>query len=698
MKHRAVEILMDIMRSADGKVFTGHLMDMYEIGERTLKNDLKHINAYLISLNQAPLRITSEGKILLSPNTDRTFILESLGQQALTVYTMLPQEREIMQFVMLLNASGYVTIGEIAKKMDISQVTAINDISRLKEQFLTQGVYIKSSPGKGIRLVYVERSARHVLISLLSRMIDQFDGNYSVFQNIILHQLNFRYPLEWFWSKVKFYDIQLRMNLPEDDIKIAALYFFVAMNRRLGGFPISEEEQEDTEGLDKRGLKKLYQLIAQELGLEPEDGELAVLGNDARLFQFCIPREENPYIHQKIKTRVIDFIGNISQQLNVALYSDEILLELLIQYFINERKMNEKLEPALINQMKADYPHIYQAVLECLDFLADDIRYDDYGEITYIVMYLVAAMDRMEPAEKKLNVLVACPGGVAVGQLLASRVKRIFNFHIAGICSANSLYYDERIKGVDFVISAINIAKSDKPVIVVDPLLSREDIINIYELSYLILSERKTQGVVEDRLDREMARLQKIVLENQYSPDRIEIEAAVRLLNEKFSMQKEGGTIRLRQLFLPEFVQKTAICHDWEDALRMAARPLIRYQRISRGYVDATVENCKLNGPYFILREGFGIAHALPEKGLIEPCLGLLYIEEGVDFGHDFFGPVHMLFYTCFRESSQWNLKILRALISIAENNSLCGKMSEKDVQGIYEAISKVLIDSLSGE
>ena len=100
----------------------------------------------------------------------------------------------------------------------------------------------------------------------------------------------------------------------------------------------------------------------------------------------------------------------------------------------------------------------------------------------------------------------------------------------------------------------------------------------------------------------------------------------------------------------------------------------------------------------FILREGFCIAHALPEKGLIEPCLGLLYIEEGVDFGHEFFGPVHMLFYTCFRESSQWNLKILRTLISIAENSDLCGKISAKDGHGIYEIILEVLTDGLDGE
>lgn len=166
--------------------------------------------------------------------------------------------------------------------------------------------------------------------------------------------------------------------------------------------------------------------------------------------------------------------------------------------------------PLLINQMKADYPHIYRAVLECLDSLTDEIRCDDYEEITYIVMYLIAAMDRVGPAEKKLSVLIACPGGVAVGQLLASKVRRIFNFHIIGICSANSLYYDERMKRADFVISAINIAKSDRPVIVVDPLLSREDIINIYELSYMILSEKRAEGFVEDRLDREMTRLQKL--------------------------------------------------------------------------------------------------------------------------------------------------------------------------------------------
>jgi len=51
-------------------------------------------------------------------------------------------------------------------------------------------------------------------------------------------------------------------------------------------------------------------------------------------------------------------------------------------------------------------------------------------------MYLAAAIERIGLSEKKLNILIACPGGVAVGQLLASRVRRVFNFHIVGICSA----------------------------------------------------------------------------------------------------------------------------------------------------------------------------------------------------------------------------------------------------------------------
>jgi mannitol operon transcriptional antiterminator len=695
MKHRAVEILMDIMRSADGKVFTGQLMEMYQIGDRTLRNDLKQINEYLISLGQSPLRIMAEGKILLPPKADRMFMLESLGDQALKVYTMLPREREMIQFIFLLNAGNYVTMGEIAAKMDISQVTAINDISRLRDQFLTRGIQIKSSPGRGICLIYTERSVRHVLISLLTRIFEQFDGNYNVFQNIVLGQLDFSYPLDWFWTKVNYYERQSKLNLSEDDLKIITLYFFVAMNRCLKDFYITEAEVETETELDDWKLKNLYRSIAKECSIEIRQEELAVLHNDARLFQVCAPCEENPYEYQKIKTRVIDFLGSISKQLGVNLYSDEVLLELLIQYFVNERKMNEKLDDQLILQMREDYFQIYQAVSETLDLLTDDIRYDDLEEITYIVMYLAAAIERIGLSEKKLNILIACPGGVAVGQLLASRVRRVFNFHIVGICSAGSLYYDERMKEADFVISAINIARTDKPVVVVDPMLSREDIINIYEVSYAILNRQKPPNDSVNKLEQELEKLQKTVWERQEPSDREKLETAIRSLNQAFGNPRQDGLDGLRSVFKPEYVQKVTRCDNWEQALKLAAEPLIQDHRLSREYVDATIENCKINGPYFILREGFCIAHALPDKGLIKPCLGLLFIQEGVDFGHEFFGPVHMLFYTCFRESGQWNLKILRSLISLAEDNVKCGEIAAQDCQRMYEGILKIIAEDL---
>lgn len=693
MKKRTVEILMTVMQNANGKVFTAQLMQMYQISERTLKNDLKHINVYLASQQAGPVKISAEGKLLLPRDINRNQILESLGQEALKVYTLQPKEREILQFIMLLNAEKYVTVGEIADRLAISYVTTMNDISRLKEKFLTQGIIIKSSPGKGLWLEYTERSVRHVLISLLARCFEQLEGSYSVFQNIVLNQLDFVYTLDWIADRILLYRKKQGINLTEDGLKVLTLYLFVAINRCSKGFYVERKELSQNTDYDDKKLIAIYRGVAAEAGLEIREAELTVLHNDATILD--VPKNDNPYEYQKAKTRVIDFINSISGQLGIDLYTDDVLLELLIQYFMNDRKLNTRLDEQLITQMRNDYPQVYQAVSESLDLVTEDVLYNDLEEITYIAMYLVAALERRASTVRRLKVLIACPGGVAVGQLLASRVRRIFNFNIVGISSANSLYYDDRVKNVDFVISAINIAKITKTVVVVDPLLSKEDINHIYEVSYTILNEKRRHNFNENNLETELTRLKKTV-DAQIDPEKkSELEMAIKQLNSRFGQQKKKDHEDIKTLFQPEFVQRIETCTDWEEALRIAAIPLIEHGKISPEYVDATIDNCKMNGPYFVLREGFAIAHALPDKGMKEPCLGLLYVKEGVDFGHDFFGPVHMLFYTCFSEAGQWNHQILRVLIGMAESVELYQQISGADPQELYELIVNTLLKNI---
>lgn len=74
---------------------------------------------------------------------------------------------------------------------------------------------------------------------------------------------------------------------------------------------------------------------------------------------------------------------------------------------------------------------------------------------------------------------------------------------------------------------------------------------------------------------------------------------------------------------------------DWEDAIRIAAQPLIADMSITNNYIEAMINNVKKFGTYIVVAPKVAMPHSRPEDGVNKNCLALLKINEGVFFGDE---------------------------------------------------------------
>lgn len=81
-----------------------------------------------------------------------------------------------------------------------------------------------------------------------------------------------------------------------------------------------------------------------------------------------------------------------------------------------------------------------------------------------------------------------------------------------------------------------------------------------------------------------------------------------------------------------------------EEAIRIAAQPLVDQKKITSGYVEAMLRVLEEMGTYMVISPGVAIAHARPSEDVKEDCVSLSIFSSGVMFGHEENDPVDIVF------------------------------------------------------
>ncbi len=71
---------------------------------------------------------------------------------------------------------------------------------------------------------------------------------------------------------------------------------------------------------------------------------------------------------------------------------------------------------------------------------------------------------------------------------------------------------------------------------------------------------------------------------------------------------------------------------NWEEAIRIASEPLLEKQKIEERYIEEMINNIKRLGPYVVLMPRVAMPHSRQKHGVIENCISLLKLDNGVSF------------------------------------------------------------------
>lgn len=137
--------------------------------------------------------------------------------------------------------------------------------------------------------------------------------------------------------------------------------------------------------------------------------------------------------------------------------------------------------------------------------------------------------------------------------------------------------------------------------------------------------------------------------------------------------------------YLKERITIIDAAASWEEAIAIAAKPLIEEQAITEDYIKAMVQNVINNGSYIVIVPGFAMPHARPETGVLKNGLAFLKLKKPVIFPDEKEVRVMIVLAAC---DPEWHLDLMGELSEILMEDEILNQLFEANNK---ETVLKIL-------
>lgn len=643
------------------------LSNKFNVSDRMIRNYISYIEDFLSDNNMDYLLYKESDKITFKGTKKQSEqILNIIINNGFYEYKLTSDERQLIIKLLLFINNKYITLSDFENILFTSKVTVYKDLKKVISELEKNKIFLNENKRFGF-LLNMEESERinaiYKLIKTLkisSKKFLEFDTH-----NICIWFIHNKLNLNIYKNKVKtvlsITEQHYKLIMTENEFYDMVLMLCIMLQRTKNGHFIKDtNDVSDTKYLTVS--KHILDLILDDTSEKYILNETAFLANN--LIKKSLIKFNKDERKQQINFYIIvkSFLYKLSQEYNINFLNDYKLQEFLTAHITglyNRQKNKEYISNPYKDDLIINYPKDYEKLLNNINTLEYDlgIKLDD-NEITYILMHIVAALERMKRDVKEVKVLVMCHTGIGTSQFLAEKLKNNFKIKIEDITSSH--YVKSRIfikpeefcKKYDLIITTTPLIGAPVPWIEVSPILTNEDINNINTL----LSEISKNLPIKE--------------ETSIKSKRPITETSIKVINNNIN-----DKVLFSSLLKKENIILDKDIKDWKEAIITAGEPLLWEKKIKADYLRAMVNNALDNGPYFVFAPGIALAHANPKYGVIELGGSFLRLKHPISFGHKKNDPVKFIIVLSVLEGKD-NLNMIFKLM-----NTLCSREAFKELE-----------------
>lgn len=679
MRKRSTEILEKLILSNSKNMEVKKLITTYRISLKTLRTDVNEINDFLLEAKMSPTKLNEKEKLILLEK-DIMKIQDRLNHMDTYSYKMSREERQIYIIAELLMSQDYITMQNLAKKLNVSRNTILNDFETVKDYCLAFNVNVLMKSSKGIKIECDQKDRNNLLMQIFHDLEDDYMEK-SFFHQLIQRKLGMKIPLEMIKEDLREYMEQQHMLVSDRVFSYVSIYLFVILNRKINKKRRTVEKLTGDTASDN-----LLNWFADKYEVRINKNDVKDFGRYMKQHDFNISSEQKEINDVELYGIIVYFLQMVGEDIECSLQSDTVLIESLLERIRTLKNWEDyDFEMPLSDELPIPKEILEKTIEKNSIILERYLGYPLTKEMKESIMiHICAAFVRNLEYLNLLEVLIVCPGSMATGKYLEAQVKNYFDFRVAAVIPSRDVEEFLKSNKIDFVISTVNVRSESVPCVKVQAQLTMNDINAIQNIAFLLgrkenKSENESRYVEQNFLD-----VMKTFLEKLDASKRDEFFDEVYSLMET-KIQSTGKSI-LAQMLDPSKIMIKQEKITWEQGILQAADILEKKGCVGSDYGKKAVENVKEYGDYIIISKGIALAHAgKKEAHVYKDGLSLVMCPEGIEFTEG--NIVYLVFCFAVAEEKDY-LKLFQEIIALGKTQKkMKDILQQKNVVSLYHSL-----------
>lgn len=679
MRKRSTEILEKLILSNSKSMEVKKLITTYRISLKTLRTDVNEINDFLLEAKMSPTKLNEKEKLILLEK-DIMKIQDRLNHMDTYSYKMSREERQIYIIAELLMSQDYITMQNLAKKLNVSRNTILNDFETVKDYCLAFNVNVLMKSSKGIKIECDQKDRNNLLMQIFHDLEDDYMEK-SFFHQLIQRKLGMKIPLEMIKEDLREYMEQQHMLVSDRVFSYVSIYLFVILNRKINKKRRTVEKLTGDTASDN-----LLNWFADKYEVSINKNDVKDFGRYMKQHDFNISSEQKEINDVELYGIIVYFLQMVGEDIECSLQSDTVLIESLLEHIRTLKNWEDyDFEMPLSDELPIPKEILEKTIEKNSIILERYLGYPLTKEMKESIMiHICAAFVRNLEYLNLLEVLIVCPGSMATGKYLEAQVKNYFDFRVAAVIPSRDVEEFLKSNKIDFVISTVNVRSESVPCVKVQAQLTMNDINAIQNIAFLLgrkenKSENESRYVEQNFLD-----VMKTFLEKLDASKRDKFFDEVYALMET-KIQSTGKSI-LAQMLDPSKIMIKQEKITWEQGILQAADILEKKGCVGSDYGKKAVENVKEYGDYIIISKGIALAHAgKKEAHVYKDGLSLVMCPEGIEFTEG--NIVYLVFCFAVAEEKDY-LKLFQEIIALGKTQKkMKDILQQKNVVSLYHSL-----------
>lgn len=678
MKDRTLKILRTFI-TLDYPIPLEKLEDQFRTSSRTIRNELREINQFLIENNFSEIKnFRNRGYQLDLDASEKQALLEQ--SELVNEEFFLDRDKRIFDLILSFSLGNKaVFLYQKEEAYQISKSTLDEDMRRVRNILADYGLKVISVPKQGIVLQGSERSIRTMIYDVINNSVGVINPEGVTNPSMNLAILNYYLPLKLLKRLDDLY-IQT-INSSEETIYRNQLLVFTAVwiSRYLRQDIIASSTWEAID-TPQSEIHNFVIEICKNFQIEPPEVEIKYITFMLSTFN---SRDMNNSIEwvqaQLLSIQLIQFVESTTKI--PFSRKEEALQEGLYKHIvglINRVKSNIQIVNPLKENIEKNYANIYESITlftPTIEAVTGKRLSDD--EIAFLTIHFSTSVSAInQDLHYIYRAVVICNHGMATGKLLSANLKELFNIEVLAVLSSRELTLIEKLD-VDLVFSTVPITYSEKPLLEVEPIIKEESKARIAQF---LIDNQKLKRLVNNSTDSTQLFYSLIdIIERSEGKVTGSIYQELEALfdTNHLTMNKKEIQPMLEDVLRDQNILLQQEVSTWEESIIRVSEPLVKEQVIESRYIDAMINSVKEFGPYIVIGKHIALAHARPEDGVNKLGISVATTKNPISFGNDDNDPVKIIFCLAAVDSFS-HLNIMKSLIELINDEDKIDRLSQE--------------------